>query len=301
MYSCKDTTLWQCQACLLSGGTSARPNGVTALLWQLNSQRLCCRLIHLMWMRLTRTSVTSLRKHPKKLYHAGIETTIFRVGMQSVNPSIKLSCSLLRETNQVWLLAKLDRMQRDRWSEAVWNIDFSHSSRKEWSILNNLTGRSQHSPRYCPVSADAIASQMVRNRIYEAIDGKSSRLVSQEVCDLWRATTADAVNTVDTFSQRVFTASLQHLKPSKAPGPDSICLDFILHAPCIAALKLWLHNFLSFCLRRLKITKIWKKALVVAIPKPIKPMGTQTVIDQYLCSVSTTKFLRDIFTIDLSH
>ena len=40
------------------------------------------------------------------------------------------------------LLAKLDRKQRDRWSKAVWNIDFSHSSRKAWSILNNFTGRS---------------------------------------------------------------------------------------------------------------------------------------------------------------
>ena len=60
-------------------------------------------LIHLMWMRLTRTSVTPLRKQPKRLSHAGIETTIFRVGMQSVNSSIKPFCSLLRETTQVWL------------------------------------------------------------------------------------------------------------------------------------------------------------------------------------------------------
>ena len=49
-------------------------------------------------MRLTRTSVTPLRKQPKRLSHAGIETTIFRVGMRSVNSSIKPSCSLLRET-----------------------------------------------------------------------------------------------------------------------------------------------------------------------------------------------------------
>ena len=72
------------------------------------------------------------------------------------------------------LLAKLDRKQRDRWSEAVRSIDFSHSSRKAWSILNNLTGRSQHSPHHCLVSADAIASQLVRNGKYEAIDCKSS-------------------------------------------------------------------------------------------------------------------------------
>ena len=41
---------------------------------------------------------TPLRKQPKRLSHAGIETTIFRVGMQSVNPSIKPFCNLLRET-----------------------------------------------------------------------------------------------------------------------------------------------------------------------------------------------------------
>ena len=40
------------------------------------------------------------------------------------------------------LLAKLDRKRRDRWYEAVRSIDFSHSSRKAWSILNNLPGRS---------------------------------------------------------------------------------------------------------------------------------------------------------------
>ena len=73
-------------------------------LMHINSQRLCCCLIHLMWMQLTRTSVTPLKKHPKRLSHAGIEITIFRVGMQSVNPSIKPFCSLLRETTQVWLL-----------------------------------------------------------------------------------------------------------------------------------------------------------------------------------------------------
>ena len=46
----------------------------------------------------------TIKKEPKRLSQAGIETTIFRVGMQSVNPSIKPFCSLLRETTQVWLL-----------------------------------------------------------------------------------------------------------------------------------------------------------------------------------------------------
>ena len=82
----------------------AKRSHYIALTNTVNSQRLCCRLIHLMCMRLTRTSVTPLRKQPKRLSHAGIKITIFRVGMQSVNLSIKPFCSLLRETTQVWLI-----------------------------------------------------------------------------------------------------------------------------------------------------------------------------------------------------
>ena len=76
------------------------------------------------------------------------------------------------------LLAKLKRKRRDRLSEAARSIDFSHSSRKAWNIMNNLTDESRRSPRHFPISADATASQLVRNGKYEVVDRKSSRLVS---------------------------------------------------------------------------------------------------------------------------
>ena len=60
-------------------------------------------LIHLMRMQLIKTSVTS-RKQPKRPSHAVIETTIFHVGIQSVNPSTQYSPSLLRQISQIWLL-----------------------------------------------------------------------------------------------------------------------------------------------------------------------------------------------------
>ena len=133
------------------------------------------------------------------------------------------------------LLSRLDRKRRDRWSEAVQTIDFSHSSHKAWSILNNLIGRSQRSPRHCAVSANAIASVLVNNSKYEDIDRNSSRLVSQQVSDLWRASTTSAVNVCGSFTTSEFAAALKHLKPGKAPGPDSICPELLLHAG--AALK----------------------------------------------------------------
>ena len=61
------------------------------------------------------------------------------------------------------------------------------------------------------------------------------------------------------------------VKPGKAQGPDSIFPELIVHAK--AALKSWLRDFLSSCLRRLKILKIWRRALVIAILKPTKPVG----------------------------
>ena len=45
----------------------------------------------------------------------------------------------------------------------------------------------------------------------------------------------------------------------------------MLHAG--AAFKFWLRDFLSSCSRRLKIAKIWRRVLAVAIPKTAKPVG----------------------------
>ena len=46
----------------------------------------------------------TIKKAAKKTIPRGIEITIFRVRMQSVNPSMERSYSLLRETTQVCLL-----------------------------------------------------------------------------------------------------------------------------------------------------------------------------------------------------
>ena len=121
--------------------------------------------------------------------------------MQSVNLSIERSCSLLRETTQVWLLQL-----------CLPNLTGSDGPRQFrtsnfYTLVENqgvfsttlLTGRSRHSSRHCPISADTIGSQIVRNERYEAVDRKLSQLVSQEVFDFWRATTPDPVNISDTF------------------------------------------------------------------------------------------------------
>ena len=70
------------------------------------------------------------------------------------------------------LVQKLDEDGR-RWNEAVQSIDYTHSSRRAWTIINNLTGHSRHPPRQCPISANAIASQLIRNGKYETRDNST--------------------------------------------------------------------------------------------------------------------------------
>ena len=86
--------------------------------------------------------------------------------------------------------------------------------------------------------------------------------------DRWRALIPSSLDLSGDFSAREFAAALQHVKPGKARGPDSICPELIIHAG--TALKL--RGFLSSCLRQLKIPKVSRRALVVVIPKPNKPV-----------------------------
>ena len=73
----------------------------------------------------------------------------------------------------------------------------------------------------------------------------------------------------ESSTSQEFAFAFKHLKPGKAPGPNSIFLELITHAG--AALKSWLCGFLSSCLLHLKIPKVWRRALVVTIPKPKNP------------------------------
>ena len=71
------------------------------------------------------------------------------------------------------------------------------SNCEAWSILKKLSGMSRHSPFHFPVSADAIASQLIRNERYEADDH-----------DLWKATPPNPVDISDTFLHKQFTTAL---------------------------------------------------------------------------------------------
>jgi len=81
------------------------------------------------------------------------------------------------------------------WEEAGNSIDVLHCSRKVWSPIKKLTGRSASSSRLCPVSAYFIASQLMQNGAHKTRDRESTKLVNKQLSDLWKIPTPDGDST----------------------------------------------------------------------------------------------------------
>ena len=165
----------------------------------------------------------------------------------------------------------LDRKRRERWEETVRGIDFTHSSRVAWKTLKRLTGSSTK-PTICPVSANSIAEQLVNNGRFKDCDKAHkahTRSVKQETTNLWQAPGVDGLLSAP-FSQEEIANAIALLKSGKAQGPDNIPPEFLIH--CGARCQKWLTDFYSCCFTNQSIPKIWRKATVIALPKPNKPV-----------------------------
>ena len=97
--------------------------------------------------------------------------------------------------------------------------------------------------------------------------------MASEVSDLWMVLTPGGQSLPGDFTVEELTSDLQHLKPGKAPGPHSTCPELVLHAG--SEMKSWLCKFLYSCWRNRKISKIWRRALVVTIFKLNKSPGNR--------------------------
>lgn len=165
------------------------------------------------------------------------------------------------------LFCRLNEKRRQRWTETVESIDFTHSSRRGWQTLNKLTGRST-TPAQCPITANSIASLLLSNGRFPNADKDFNRTTSARVHELLRAPGCDSNLSINFTTQEIDLAT-QRLKTGKAPGIDGIHPEYMKHQGKKATD--WLRSFLSACLQYSKLPKIWRHAKVIALPKPNKP------------------------------
>ena len=114
-------------------------------------------------------------------------------------------------------------------------------------------------------------SSHLKNEAHRTGDSESIRLVNKELSDIWKIPTPEGHSISEPFRPEELAAALRRLKPGRTPGLDSIFPELLLHTR--SALKTLFCDFLTSCTRQIQILKIWRRALIVAIPKPEMPLG----------------------------
>ena len=133
--------------------------------------------------------------------------------------------------------------------------------------MNKLTKRST-TPVHRPITANSIASLLLSNGRFTNADKDFARKTSARVHKLFRAQGCNSNLSTD-FTTPEIEQAIQRLKTGKVPGVDSIHPEYVKHQGKKATNLLC--SFLSTCLQHLKLPKIWRRAKVIALPKPNKP------------------------------
>ena len=110
------------------------------------------------------------------------------------------------------------------------------------------------------MTADAIASQLLKNGRFPGADKNFARQTLREVSALSRADSANANLTAE------LSETISKLKQGKSPGIDNIHPEFVIYNT-----SAWLCAFFSSCLQRSKLPKIWCQASIIALLKPTEP------------------------------
>ena len=164
------------------------------------------------------------------------------------------------------LIESLNAARRDRWEESTSQLNFTHSSRKSWSLIRRL-GAAQHPVQVSrpPVSANAVASHLVRV-------AKAPKVQKHEksVRDGWRQFLRNSSGSAlpPAFTAEELFTALRAVKLGTAPGYDNMHPEFLKHlGPKGLA---WLAVFFTRVVNEKRLPKAWRRAKVIALPKPGK-------------------------------
>jgi len=157
-----------------------------------------------------------------------------------------------------------------------------HFIQSNWCSLPLIWCGNRFPTGLCPVSANSIASQLMKDGAHKTGRHESSRFVNKELSDLWKFRSPEGNCISVPFLPEELAAALRRLQTGKSPGLDSIFPEFIQHAG--SALKSWFCDFLPSCLRQ-KIFKDLEKSTNSCDPKGGKAIGGHKELSPYIISL----------------
>lgn len=196
---------------------------------------------------------------------------------ESITPGWSDDCKELFDEFQVsgnidigkQLLQKLDDNRKVEWESKMSTVDFAKSSKKAWSLINRMTGKSSNSKHVYPITPDQIATQMVQNS-KGSVSTAQKRKVNSEFKKNFRSSPLSSIFAAP-FTSEEINASLTEIKSGKAPGNDNLFPDFLKHLG-VNAVK-WLSKLFTNIYSTGQLPRAWKNVKVIAFPKPNKPLN----------------------------
>jgi len=164
------------------------------------------------------------------------------------------------------LLQNLDKARRDKWVKTVEGLNFTHSSRKAWSLLRKLsTGKNiNNQPVALPKPRD------VAKRIFSLSKLKrqpSDKYVNYELHNIKRSQQAQ-LEVSKEFTLEELEAAISTLSAGKAAGTDGIFPEFLQHVG--PRMKTWLLAVYNEIVVTGQLPKAFKTSKIIAVLKPGK-------------------------------
>ena len=151
------------------------------------------------------------------------------------------------------LMASLKEGICKRWSDEMAALDFTHSSRRAWSLLRRLGGAT-HSKRQQPkITANDVAHQLLRNGSVKKDRNQAKHVQKQQREAL--SDCPETSNLSQAFTTHEIINALKATKAGKAAGPDGIVPDMLKNIGP-AAVR-WLQAFYDDVMKTANIPKIW--------------------------------------------
>src|SRR6195952_5295670 len=145
------------------------------------------------------------------------------------------------------------------------NMNFTHSSRSSWAVINKLGAANTRVEKQFQISPNAVASRLVEvSNIVELEKSDLKKMKKLLHKQRQKATVNQEVG--EPFSLEELQAAIQLTKVRKAAGFDGIYPEFVTHLGVISLN--WLVSFYNDILISGRLPKEFKQSKVIAVLKP---------------------------------
>ena len=191
------------------------------------------------------------------------------------------TCKNRTQYNKLTARVKLEikKTKRERWQKTCSEIDLTNHGHKAWKLLHNLEGKNKTNKNNkvwykdgMEINTDQKKANIL-NRHFASVNKKQRRnMLDKSLITILkgkerRQSASQAIFEED-FTIKELEMALKKLKPRKAPGPDKITNEMLLHLGSKG--KQNLLKFINRSWQESHLPKAWRTATITPILKPGK-------------------------------